>query len=76
MKLRELYSELNRLISEGHGEKEIFVSSDAEGNRINEFDEITTGLFTIEGEGVHPQDIEDGEVDADEVTERLVIWPR
>lgn len=73
-------SELIQILQEVPGDTEVFVSSDAEGNRINSVYEAHTALRDVEDTEnypIHEDDIADYPEDYEDVTlvESVFIWP-
>jgi hypothetical protein len=61
MKLYELKEEIDNLIAEGHGDREVICSKDGEGNGYSPFYEFATGAWNEEW----------NEVGVDELTDEL-----
>lgn len=80
--LKTLIERLTELQSEHGPDTEIYMSRDQEGNGYNPLTDADPSIMNdqdkYEVQMVHPQDIEDGEYDEEQIAEFrnvIVLWP-
>ncbi|MEM5009336.1 hypothetical protein WKH57_01315 [Niallia taxi] len=72
MTINRLKELLDYLIKEGHGELEVLLSKDAEGNGFNGVDDITVN-HCYENDPIHPDDI-GTEYNEEDLEVKSIIW--